>query len=136
MIENENKNYYEILGVRRETSQEAIRHAYLRMAKLLTANNFGNPPNSQLVELNHIYEVLSNPQKKMEYDVRFIKMGGYDFTKPRSNNTQKGQPPKQASTADTFLKLNTKMHRRTADYYRGNYFVCCFVLFAFIHGIP
>lgn len=64
------KNYYEILGVNKNDSDETIKKAYRKMA--LKYHPDRNPGDSdaelKFKEAASAYEVLSNPEKKANYD--------------------------------------------------------------------
>ena len=80
------KNYYEILEVHPKASQEIIKKAYQTLAKKY------HPDTSQLsydislkkmTELNEAYKVLSNSQKRQEYDKSFNYNHKNDNINPR-----------------------------------------------------
>lgn len=69
------KNYYDILQVNKNASPEIIEKAYKVLAKkyhpdLQTEEN-KKQAEEILKEINEAYEVLSDPQKKKEYDLFF-----------------------------------------------------------------
>jgi len=62
-------DYYAILGVPREASAEEIRKAYLRAVRRLHPDRNLAPGETELfLEVQQAYEVLSNPEKRAEYD--------------------------------------------------------------------
>lgn len=63
-------NYYEVLGVDYDASQEAIRRAYRRLAvKYHPDHNPGDKEaEGRLKEVKRAYEVLSNPQRRATFD--------------------------------------------------------------------
>ncbi|MCD6238320.1 MAG: molecular chaperone DnaJ [Thermotogae bacterium] len=77
-----NKDYYEILGVDRKASLEEIKKAYRNLAKKYHPDL--NPKNrkeaeEKFKEIAEAYEVLSDPQKRAQYD-RFGKVGNIPNT--------------------------------------------------------
>jgi molecular chaperone DnaJ len=74
------KDYYDILGVPRDASQEDIKRAYRRLAKQYHPDVNKDDPqaNEKFKEINEAYEVLSDPQKRAQYD-RFGTVGESPF---------------------------------------------------------
>ena len=76
----EKREYYTILGVDREATKDDIKRAYRRLAKKHHPDlNKGNPKEAEekFKEVSEAYEVLSDPQKRVNYD-RFGR-AGVDF---------------------------------------------------------
>lgn len=65
-----NKNYYDILGVKKDASADEIKSAYRNMAKKYHPDlNKNNPEAAEkFKEVNEAYECLSDPTKKSNYD--------------------------------------------------------------------
>ncbi|MFW5974795.1 MAG: DnaJ domain-containing protein, partial [Bacteroidota bacterium] len=76
------KDYYEILGISRDASQDEIKKAYRKMALKYHPDRNPNDKEaeSKFKEAAEAYEVLSNQQKRQQYD-RFghegMKNGGF-----------------------------------------------------------
>ena len=66
----ETKDLYKILGVSKEASQEEIRRSYRKLARKYhpDANREDPKAEERFKEVQHAYEILSNPEKKREYD--------------------------------------------------------------------
>lgn len=64
------RDYYDILGVKRNSSQEEIKKAYKRLAfEYHPDRNPGNPTaEERFKNINEAYQVLSNPDKRAQYD--------------------------------------------------------------------
>src|SRR4029079_19316969 len=64
------RDYYEVLGVNRDASEEDLKKAYRRLAmKWHTDRNHDNPKAEEhFKEAKEAYEVLSEPQKRAAYD--------------------------------------------------------------------
>jgi len=64
------RNYYEVLNLPKEAGQEEIREAYRKLAlQYHPDRNRDNPAaTSRMKEINEAYAVLSDPQKRRQYD--------------------------------------------------------------------
>lgn len=61
------KDYYDILGVSRDASKDEIKKAYRKMAHKYHPDK-ENGDEAKFKEVNEAYQVLSNDQKKTQYD--------------------------------------------------------------------
>jgi molecular chaperone DnaJ len=69
------RDYYEILGVSREADKEDIKQAYRRLARKYHPDvNKESGAEERFKEINHAYEVLSEPEMRARYD-RFGEAG-------------------------------------------------------------
>lgn len=70
MAATTSKDYYELLGVSREASQDDIRKAYRKLAQKLHPDKTGGDPEAEqrLKEINAAYDTLKNPEKRKAYD--------------------------------------------------------------------
>jgi molecular chaperone DnaJ len=73
------RDYYDVLGLDRNASDEEIRKAFRRLAfQYHPDRNREDGASEKFKEINEAYEVLSDPNKRAKYD-RFGFAGGGDF---------------------------------------------------------
>jgi len=75
-------NYYELLGVEQGTSAREIKKAFREKAKQLHPDITGSNHAEAMRKLISAYEVLSNRERRFEYDKaysRFVKKPGFDY---------------------------------------------------------
>ena len=70
MSGKQKRDYYEVLGVGREASENEIKLAYRKLAKQYHPDLNKTDPNAKdkFIEVQEAYEVLSDPQKRKNYD--------------------------------------------------------------------
>lgn len=86
------KDYYEILGVDRNASQEEIKRAFRQLAKKYHPDANPNDPNAEakFKEINEAYEVLSDPVKRSNYDAYGNPNGPYQAPPPNAGQGAQG----------------------------------------------
>jgi len=76
------RNYYDILGVARETSGEEIKKAFRRLARQYHPDLNPNDVTAEekFKDINEAYEVLSDPKRRSQYDQfsQFWKQRGFN----------------------------------------------------------
>ncbi len=78
------KDYYEILGVKREASDSEIKSAYRKLARKYHPDvNKTKEAEAKFKDINEAYEVLGDKQKRQRYDSLGSNwQGGADYTPP------------------------------------------------------
>lgn len=62
-------DYYEVLGVARDASQDQIKKAYRKLARELHPDVAGDGAEDRFKDVTRAYEVLGNPEKRQSYDM-------------------------------------------------------------------
>ena len=75
------ENYYEILGVDKEASQEDIKKSYRKLVQELHPDkNQDNPEAEEKIKkVNEAYQTLSNPERRAAYDSPAFSFNNSDF---------------------------------------------------------
>jgi len=104
-----NKDYYKILEVEKDASEEEIKLAYRRLAKKYHPDLNKTDPKAKekFIKLHEAYDTLSDPQRREIYD-------------------QAGYNPKNIDLSDLLWKYNSTRFREMlrqmyASYYRTPY---------------
>lgn len=113
------KDYYQILGVPRNATEEAIKKAYRRLARKYHPDVSKEPDaERRMQEINEANAVLSDPEKRAAYDqVGRGFQSGQEFQPPPGWDTgfeftSKGFPPQDmAGFSDFFSELFGRMGR-------------------------
>ncbi|HSR42697.1 MAG TPA: molecular chaperone DnaJ [Longimicrobiales bacterium] len=87
------KDFYEILGVPESASQDAIKKAYRKLAKEYHPDANPDDPGAadRFKEIGEAYSVLSDPEKRKQYD-QMRKYGGFGFGRRGRGGPAAGGP--------------------------------------------
>lgn len=111
--EEQKTDYYDLLGVERDASEDEIKKAYRRKAlELHPDRNYGSVENAtkQFAEIQSAYEVLSDPQERAWYDShRDVLLRG---TQGGAGATEEFSYNIRMTTADEVMKLTMKFNGR------------------------
>ncbi|MFX0074562.1 MAG: DnaJ domain-containing protein [Candidatus Hermodarchaeota archaeon] len=106
---DKDKNYYEILEVEKDASEEEIKLAYRRLAKKFHPDLNQSDPNAKekFIKLHEAYDILSDPQKRKIYD-------------------QAGYNPRNIDLSDLLWRYNSArirefLRQMYSNYYRTPY---------------
>ena len=122
------KNYYQKLHISPTASPEEIKTVYKKLVfKYHPDRNGGNEKNKILIqELNEIYSILSDPDKRSRYDESLI-LGASDTTRPQQNttsvnaSTRKRRFPYQVLYVLFFILFKFLCNTNIPDYKQGNF---------------
>jgi uncharacterized membrane protein len=90
------RDYYAILGVPRDATQEQIKEAYRRLVKIYHPDRNPSPEAEEMFKLiNEAYQVLSDPARRAGYDVLYdsvmTKISAYVATETREEGVSRSE---------------------------------------------
>lgn len=106
------RDYYEILGVSKNATNEEIKKSYRRLARQFhpDLNPGDKTAEEKFKDINEAYEVLSDPSKRAQYDQFsvFWKQNGFAGSKRKASNQANGRNSQDVNPAkydnfDTFI---------------------------------
>ena len=88
------KDYYDILGVKRDASEKEIKSAFRKLARKYhpDVNPGDKGAEAKFKEVNEANEVLSDPQKRKKYDELGANWRAYENVPPGANPYAGGSP--------------------------------------------
>jgi DnaJ-class molecular chaperone len=115
------RDLYELLGVSRESSQDDIRNAHRKLVRKYhpDANPGDRSAEERFKEMQQAYEILSDPEKRREYDRKLRASSRRGSGRPR----QKGRRTRRetADLSDLLSKLADLSTERPAGCKEGIY---------------
>ena len=111
-----NNNYYQILGVNRNSSPEEIREAYrLYASKFHPDKHQGDKFfEEKFKEIKEAYDILSDPEQRRKYDAQYFRNS--DSTFKQQSKTSNTHTSQQEKRTDHSAHDNTQTHTRQSSY--------------------
>jgi molecular chaperone DnaJ len=101
------KDYYKILGVEKSASKDEIKKAFRKLAHEYHPDK-SSGDTVRFKEINEAYQVLSNEQKRQQYD-KFGSAGPFGFDGSRANNGGAGFNWQDFNGGQGFSSANINM---------------------------
>lgn len=120
-----NKNYYDILGVKKNASLEDIKKSYRNLAKKYHPDKNPNDKNEsaeKFKEISEAYEILSDPLKRKKYDNPIPSFRNFDQYWNRSSQKRERQKKKGSNLRfKLYLSLEESVQdiKKTIKYKRN-----------------
>jgi curved DNA-binding protein len=116
------KDYYDILGVDRDASQQAIKEAYRKLAFEYHPDRNKDPAATEkMKEINEAYAVLSDVSKRKEYDLFRSRYGSSAYERFKQSHT--AEDIFRGSDIDQIFEEFARMFgfRGSSDIFRESY---------------
>ena len=111
-----NKDYYKILGITKQATDKEIKIAYYKLAKQYHPDVNQGKTNEKFKEMSAAYDILSDPNKRKEYDASRSFNSFFSGTQYSSNSTSSNYNKNQynyRTYEDPFRNMN--------DFFRNFY---------------
>ena len=109
------KTYYMILGVSRAESAGGIRAAYRELAKKLHPDVAGQQATHAFQEISEAYDVLSDPQRRREYESELRRVESVDVAPIRPAPSERGCPPHDGHPGQRITNSHSQEDERHAE---------------------
>ena len=99
-------DYYEILGVEHDASDEQIKKAYHIMLKRYHPDNYKGDSEwarKRIYQLNEAYEILKDPIQRKQYDEKYVQK--FSFTETPEEN-KKEEKSKETENSVSYSRQN------------------------------
>ena len=112
-----NKDLYKLLGLSREASQEDVRKAYRKLVRKYHPDANPEDPQAEerFKEIQQAYEMLSDPQKRQEYDKRLYTSPRESSSRPRPRRTDGGRAREGTTYTVDLSELFAKLANLSSD---------------------
>jgi molecular chaperone DnaJ len=119
------RNLYKLLGLSREASQDDIRKAHRKLVREYHPDANPEDPRAEerFKQIQQAYEVLSNPEKRREYDkdLHTSSRGNSGGTRPRASESAGGGSAHTVDLSDLLGKLNDLSSGSNGGRREGNF---------------
>jgi hypothetical protein len=103
--------YYDILGLKKNASQDEIKRAYRKLVRQYHPDHHPGTPSEKIQTINEAYAVLSDPQKRRQYDLTTgVRV---EPPPPKQPGTRPPSGPVQGRTTQT---VETRKRTTVPDY--------------------
>lgn len=116
------RDYYEVLGVTRNATDDEIKKAYRKLARKYhpDVNPNDKAGEEKFKEINEAYEVLSDPEKRKRYDQLGANYkAGADFTPPPGWSGRENVQFDQGDYADVFAGMGGRSPGGFSDFFEA-----------------
>ncbi len=118
------KNYYDILGINFDASQEEIKKAFREMAMKYHPDKHQDEENieyyeAMFKEINEAYEVLRDDEKRRQYNIDYIL---YEEEQKRREYRRKEREQKRRQAQRNKASSNTRTQTRTTQKEKSSFF--------------
>ena len=119
------KDLYKLLGLSREASEEDIRKAHRKLVRKYHPDANPEDPRAEerFKEIQRAYEVLSDPEKRREYDraLRTSSRRSSARPRPRAGRRTEGETTYTVDLSDLLDKLNNLSSDRAEERKEGSF---------------
>ena len=108
----DNKNYYEILNISKNANKTEIKKAYKKLVKKYHPDLYNGDKNfaeQKIKQINEAYDILSDSEKKLEYD-NYLNNNSYNYN-PIQSSEQKNKNQQNIVTKFIYEKLEHLNHK-------------------------